>query len=216
MYLQARIINMIDVTRQDEKCPSAQKARLGGSHNRRVAALGNLDHLGSHLLGLFCSGKCPGNLILDTYDLARTLRDSGVVVIGGFHSRMERECLDLLLRGRQPIVICPARGLHRMRIPPAWKRPLESGRLLILSPFGEKERRVTAELAAQRNEFVAALADEVFIVHASPGSKTEEFCAELIARGKPIFVLNRKDNQRLLECGARALDPSEFVRGNNK
>jgi predicted Rossmann fold nucleotide-binding protein DprA/Smf involved in DNA uptake len=106
------------------------------------------------------------------------LRDAGVAVIGGFHSPMEKECLNLLLRGKQPIVICPARGLQRMRIPPAWKTPLESGRLLILSPFGEEHRRVTADLAAQRNQFVAALADKVFIAHAATGSKTAERDAE--------------------------------------
>ena len=68
----------------------------------------SLKILERRLLGLFCSTKCPGDAILQTYDLVRALRDAGVAVIGGFHSPMEKECLDLLLRGNQPIVICPA------------------------------------------------------------------------------------------------------------
>jgi hypothetical protein len=75
----------------------------------RIWAIGNLDILRARLLGFFCSTKCPGNVIVHTYDLARALRNSDVPVIGGFQSPMEKECLYLLLRGQQPIVICPAR-----------------------------------------------------------------------------------------------------------
>ncbi|MGQ9822769.1 MAG: DNA-processing protein DprA [Thermogutta sp.] len=187
----------------DASYPSAVRIRCGNSRPRRLAALGNLAHLDDYLLAVFCSGKCPGNLILDTYDLARTLRDSGVVVVSGFHSRMEKECLELLLRGKQPIVICPARGLQRMRVPPAWKTPLESGRLLILSPFSEKERRITADLAVQRNRFAATLADEIFIAYAAPGSKTEGFCKALLAENRTIMTFDREENAGLLNLGAR-------------
>ena len=75
---------------------------------KTLTTAGNLDILQRQKLALFCSVKCPGNLILQTYDLARALRDAGIAVIGGFHSPMEKECLELLLRGRQPVVICPA------------------------------------------------------------------------------------------------------------
>lgn len=51
--------------------------------------LGDLNILNQQSLALFCSVKCPGNLILQTYDLAQRLRKSGVTVIGGFHSPME-------------------------------------------------------------------------------------------------------------------------------
>jgi len=62
-----------------------------------------------------------------------------------------------------------------MRIPVAWREPLEQERLLLLSPFEKKHRRMTADLADQRNTFVAAIADEVCFIHAAPGSKTESF-----------------------------------------
>ena len=39
-------------------------------------------------------------------------------------------------------MICPARGIQRMRITTAWKPVLDDGRLLILSPFGEGERQL--------------------------------------------------------------------------
>lgn len=126
---------------------------------------------------LFCSARCPGKVILTAYDQAAKWRDAGRCAISGFHSPVEKECLQILLRGSQPIIICPARTLPR-RIPPDWNKPLADGRLLILSCFPESERRVTADLAARRNEFVAAFADEVWIAHIAPGGNMERLAKQ--------------------------------------
>ncbi|NLN03058.1 MAG: DNA-binding protein, partial [Lentisphaerae bacterium] len=56
------------------------------------------------MVALLCSEKCPGKLILDTYDLAKLFRKQGVTVISGFHSPMEEECLRILLRSPHPVV----------------------------------------------------------------------------------------------------------------
>ena len=50
---------------------------LGEDAPTLISALGNLDILQRKKLALFCSVKCPGSLILQTYDLARALRVSG-------------------------------------------------------------------------------------------------------------------------------------------
>ena len=130
------------------------------------------------------------------------MRDAGVPVIGGFQTPMERECLRLLLRGRQPVVVCPARGIDNMRIPREWRPALDDGRLLVLSTFPASARRPTADLAAQRNELVADLAQRVFIAHAAPGSKTEAFARKLNASGKPLLTLDSPANANLMGMGA--------------
>ena len=127
-------------------------------HLPKFKSKGNLRLLEEPLTALFCSARCPGDLILLTYDLARYLRDAGVPVIGGFQTPMEKECLRLLLRGTQPVVICPARSIENMRIPADWRPALEEGRLLVLSPFPPHQRRPTAKAAEQRNDLVADLA----------------------------------------------------------
>jgi len=71
--------------------------------------IGNIDILNRNLLGFFCSVKCPGDIILKTYDLARSFRDAGIPLISGFHSPIEKDVFDLLLSGSQPLVVCPAR-----------------------------------------------------------------------------------------------------------
>jgi predicted Rossmann fold nucleotide-binding protein DprA/Smf involved in DNA uptake len=153
------------------------------------------------LLGFFCSIKCPGNVILRVFDLIRGIRDAGLTVIGGFHSPMEKECLDLLLRGEQPIVICPARSIVSIRLPTAWRELLTERRLLLLSPFDAKERRPTAELAERRNHLVAALADTILVAHATAGSNTERLCLELARQGKPVYTPSIAENAHLMERG---------------
>jgi predicted Rossmann fold nucleotide-binding protein DprA/Smf involved in DNA uptake len=165
-------------------------------------AIGNLEILERRLLGFFCATQCSGSVILRTYDLAQALRNAGVPVIGGFHAPMEKECLEVLLRGQQPIVICPARSIQGMRIPSAWRLALDQERLLIISPFEARYRRATAELAEQRNRVVAALAAEVMVAHARPRTKTERLCAELIDGGKEVHVLDLHENTHLIEGGA--------------
>ncbi len=152
----------------------------------QLSGVGNPEILSNSILALFCSMKCPGDLILKAYDLTKTLRDDGVTVISGFHSPVEKDCLRILLRGTQPVIICPARSLANLRVPGDWKRPLERGRLLLLSPFSAQHRRVTADLATRRNKFVAAIAAKVCFIHANPGGELDALREFMRQRAKPI------------------------------
>jgi predicted Rossmann fold nucleotide-binding protein DprA/Smf involved in DNA uptake len=176
-----------------------------------VWGLGNLQILRSRKLALFCSVRCPGKVILETYDLAHKLREEGVTVIGGFHSPMERECLEVLLRGTAPVVLCPARGMAKMRLRPEFRGPLENGRLLLLSPFNDNQRRATRETAMARNRFVAALADVVFVAYAAPNSQTETFCRQILAWGKPLLTFESSEDSALAALGAKPLQAATFT-----
>ncbi|MDI6736659.1 MAG: hypothetical protein QME42_10810, partial [bacterium] len=141
-------------------------------------------------------------------------RQAGVAVIGGFHSPMECECLRILLRGTQPVIVCPARNITKMRIRAEYKQPIEKGRLLFISPFAEKQRRATIQTAIYRNQFVAALANYIFVAHAEIGSKTEQFCREVLKWQKPLYTLKDDANIELIALGAKPVKPgnvSEWV-----
>jgi len=177
---------------------------LGDMAPATVTALGDLALLDRRPLALFCSSRCPGSLIVQASDLAHALADRGAAVIGGFHTPVERACLEILLGGAGPLIVCPARGMYKV-IPAALRKPLADGRLLLLSPFAETERRVTAELAAARNRFVAALAERVLFVHAAPGGRTEALAREVIGWGKPVDALAHEANANLRNLGAHEL-----------
>ncbi len=85
------------------------------------------------LLALYCSSHCPVSLILQAQDLAAALGQVGTAVVGGFHSPVEKEMLTVLLRGKGPLVICPARALEGRRLPAAWRGPLEAGMRMLLT-----------------------------------------------------------------------------------
>ena len=162
---------------------------------------GNADLLTTRLVGFFCSESSPGDAILNTYDLALALRNANLTFIGGFQSPMEKEFLTFILRGTAPIIICPARSITKMRLPPEWHPPLKSGRLLLLSPFPNTTRRPTHQTATKRNALVADLATCLVVPHATPGGKIERLCEYALANGTPVFTLSTT-NTRLAELGA--------------
>lgn len=184
---------------------------LGDKTPKRISAIENLEILSAKSVALIYSVKCPGTIILQTYDLAKALREAKVAVIGGFHSPMERECLRILLRGEQPIIIFPARSLEGMRLPKEYKTPLDKNRLLLLSSFAASQRRITVHTSLFRNQFVAALADRIVVPYAAPSSKTLELCRDLVSCGKPLFTMTPEANAHLISLGARPLNVSSPI-----
>ncbi len=173
--------------------------------------IGDQAPLRQSLLALFCSIKCPGELILKLFDFAKDLRDKGAGVICGFHAPMDKECFDILLRGKGPIVWCPARSIEGMRLKPAYRKAIDDGRLLLVSPFPAKQRRISADRAEVRNRLVVALAERVFIAYADPGGKTEHLCREVVAAGKPLLTFESERTANLQAIGAKVLPVDEMA-----
>ena len=166
--------------------PQALLAGLGSDAPAELWAAGPLQPLDQPKIGFFCSSQCPGSIVLKTFDAITKMRDEGQILTGGFHSVMEWECLGILLRGRQPVIWVPARSIVGMHLKPELVPAFDTGRLLILSPFPPKDKRITATLAEARNRFVGALADRVFVPHAAPNSRTLAICDQLKSSGKQI------------------------------
>lgn len=196
------------IIKTDDACyPMRLRDQMGADAPVQLRALGNVDLLSLPSIALFCSARCPGHAILATYDQAVRWRDAGQCVISGFHSPVEKECLRILLRGKSPVIICLARGMLRNipSDPVDCRVAFDDGRLLLVSPFPDTVRRVTAETAKIRNRFVAALAATVAVAHAAPGSKIVALSLELLAAGKPIFTFDHPSNATLIQAGAHRL-----------
>lgn len=161
---------MLVLPRSHNRYPAKVLDRLADEAPREIASEGNIDLLKAEKVAFLASAKAPGSVILSAHDLAARWRDEGSCVISGFHSPLEQECFQILLRGRQPIVAVLARGLAGMRLHAAWKRPLADGRLLLLSGFPASVKRPIKSNAIERNKLVTALADEIFFAHISEGS----------------------------------------------
>ena len=193
--------------------PAQLKKYLKTDAPETIWSWGNINLLTSHddiqngeLWATFCSNKCPGEIILKAHDLAQRFRRLENSTIGGFHTPVEKECLRVLLRGTQPVIICPARSIENMQLKPEWKQGMSGNRLLLLSMFASQFRRSNLKLASKRNAFAAALADKIFVAHAAEGSRTLEFAKTVSEWRKPLFTFDTKANSPLLQLGAQRLE----------
>ncbi len=137
-----------------------------------------------------CSRHYPASAILPIYDRARQMRDTGECVISGFHSALERDVLDILLYGSQPLILSTARGLPK-RYPANVKKAIDDGRLLVVSPFPETVVRITSDTARKRNAFMLSVAKRIVIGH----MRRDGILAETLARmvpDKEIILLSEE------------------------
>lgn len=136
-------------------------------------SLGNTDLLKLLKTAFLCSRQVPASVVLKCYDWAIEQREKGNCVISGFHSQIEKDVLHYLLKGKQPIIVALARGLKE-KVEPEFEKPLQDGRLLIISPFDKTVKRVTEQTAETRNKLMTELAGQITIGYASAGGQLEE------------------------------------------
>jgi len=141
-------------------------------------SLGNTELLKLRKTALLCSRDIPASVVLKCYDWAIEQRNLDNCVISGFHSKIEKDVFHYLLAGSQPIIMALARGIKE-KIDTDLKAAVDTGRLLIVTPFKDRIKRVTTETAEQRNRFMIELADEVVIGFASTGGMLESMIAEV-------------------------------------
>lgn len=127
--------------------------------------LGQKEIMKHHKTAFLCSRKCPSDIVLKSLDWAKRKKDRGQCVISCFHSRIEKDVFDILLKGTQPLILMLARGMKK-RWDKEIRNALQQERLLILSPFDESVTRITQKTANKRNQIMADIADDVFLAYA--------------------------------------------------
>jgi predicted Rossmann fold nucleotide-binding protein DprA/Smf involved in DNA uptake len=167
---------------------------------QELNSIGKFDLKSIPWTAFFCSIRCPGDIILKSYDLAQKWRAEGQAVIGGFHSPVEKEVLKIMLRSTAQVCIVLARGLPK-RIPVEFRKPIDEGRLILASPFDRRIKRATAESAMSRNVAIAALAEKVFVAYAAPGSKTETLCRTISRWKKSCLTFSSPYTKNLINMG---------------
>jgi len=150
-------------------------------------------------------------VIIQTYDVIRALRDAGVAVAGGFHSPMETECLEFLLRGQQQVVLCAAIGLANFPMTAELAQSVKAGRLCILSSFGAEVIHATSAEGMRRNEVVSAMADALLVPHAIRGGRAEACVTNTLKRGQRVLTFADPANEHLVRIGAIPATPSQLA-----
>lgn len=152
------------------------------------AQLGNSGLLKLKKTAFLCSRQVPASTVLKCYDWAIAQREAGTCIISGFHSTIEKDVLQYLIKGNQPIIVALARGLKEA-VEPELNSSFKKGRILFVTPFEKKIKRVTAETAFRRNQLMIELADIIVVGYASKGGELEKL---LSAIKKPIQYLTEQ------------------------
>lgn len=123
--------------------------------------LGNEELLNKWKVGFLASRKISSSAVLPTLDWAvETSKRTDVAVVSGFHSRLEKDVLKFLLKGKCGIILILARGMYR-KLPKVYEEVMNGNRLLIISLEKESVTRISEYTAHKRNKYVEVLSDEL-------------------------------------------------------
>ena len=112
-------------------------------------------------MGFLASRKISTFSVLPTFDWAMQMsKQEDIAVVSGFHSRLEKDVLKILLQGKCGIVVVLARGMYR-KIPQLYEEAMQANRILFISYEKDTITRVSEVSAHKRNRFVMELSDEM-------------------------------------------------------
>ena len=123
--------------------------------------LGNKELLKKRKVGFLASRKISTLSVLPTLEWAMQVsKQEDIAVVSGFHSRLEKDVLKILLQGKCGIVVVLARGMYR-KIPQLYEEAMQANRILFISYEKDTITRVSEVSAHKRNRFVMELSDEM-------------------------------------------------------
>lgn len=130
--------------------------------------LGNIELFDRRKVGFLAGSKINPLSVLPTLDWASEIAaHDDVSIVSGFHSQLERQALDLLLKGKCGVICVLARSLYA-KIPLEFQSAFTGGRVIFVSE--ERQVRPTKNSAYRRNQLVVSLSDELVIPQISSES----------------------------------------------
>jgi len=134
---------------------------------------GNKEILKLNKTAFLCSQKCPAEIVLRSYDWAKEQRKQGNCIVCGNHSQIEKDVFEILLKGKQPLILALARSM-KTRWEPEIEKAVIENRLLVVSPFEKETKRVTRETAEIRNKTIIEICDNIMVGYKSKNGQLEK------------------------------------------
>ncbi len=127
--------------------------------------LGNKKLLNLPKTAFLASSTIPPDMVLKCYDWAASKHEG--CIVSGFSSKLEKDVLHFLIKGKQPVIVVLARQLYK-QIPQELQPLLDENRLLIISVSNSVRQSRATALA--RNRYICELADHIFMVGVTENS----------------------------------------------
>lgn len=135
-----------------------------------METLGNAGLLDGRKIGFFASSNIASLSVLPTLDWASAVaKRDDVAVMSGFHSKMEREVLDILLNGRCGIICVLTRPAYKV-IPHDFRNAFAQGRVLFISHNTGKTTMPSIYSCKKRNVYIASISDSLVFSSLTPAS----------------------------------------------
>ncbi len=131
--------------------------------------LGNKELLNLSKTAFLASSTIPPDMVMKCYDWAASKHEGAIV--SGFSSKLEKDVLHFLIKGKQPVLLVLARQMYK-QIPQELQPLLEENRLLIISVSNSVRQSRATALA--RNRYICELADKIIMVGVTENSSL--FC----------------------------------------
>ena len=119
----------------------------------RKKFIGNMSLLGLSKTAYLCSMTDDKTIINKSIEWANKYKDKEICIISGFQSPAEMAVLEVLLEGNVKIIMVLAKSIFK-KCPEKYKKAVEEGRMLIISPFENVEAVTTKDSARRRNQYV--------------------------------------------------------------
>ena len=107
-------------------------------------------------------------------------------IVSGFQSKNESKLLDLLLKNNKKIIMVLSREIYD-KCPTKFEKAVNSGQMLIISPFDNMLKVTTRDNAKIRNQFVLDTSDEIVVGDLSVGGMLDG-----MLNGKAFKLLGEK------------------------
>lgn len=153
----------------------------------KIQYIGNIELLKQPKTAFLSSRNISPQSVMACYDWATQQRSAGRCVISGFHSKIEKDVLHFLLKGKQPIILVLGRSLYK-QLPEELIKPLEENRLLIVSVVSQRTNRQSIETALLRNKYIVENANEVVFGSLDPNGMLYQLFTEIRSLNKHVIL----------------------------
>ncbi|MBW1676109.1 MAG: hypothetical protein JRI80_13600 [Deltaproteobacteria bacterium] len=157
---------------------------------------GNLDILKEYpVIGVLASGKAPGPVVWESYEIFYALRDEVITLAGAWHSPLEKGILDSLVEGSANVAFFLAKGLKSSGFKQRFRVFNKASRGLMITPFSADVTKIRGTEATRlRNEILAATSDVLFIPYIRPKGKLFKMINGDETFLRKTFLLSRPEN----------------------
>ena len=142
---------------------------------KELVVLGNEKLLEKPKVAFMASRRVASEEVLRCYDWATEQAKTQQCVVSGFSSKLEKDVLHFLLKGKCPVIVVLARRMYA-ELPEEWQTALNEGRMLIVAV--SQAVRQSQQTAMKRNHYVVEISKKVYLAGVTENSTLFHFMRE--------------------------------------